>query len=64
MDNKVDYVLTEPNPLKPTDAAPQNDAARYHKWVNDGHIILLYMDYTANQTAKSLVDTRWPREDR
>ncbi|KAK9921150.1 hypothetical protein M0R45_029673 [Rubus argutus] len=54
MDNKVDYVLlTEPKPPKPTYATPQNDAACYHKWIYDGHILLLYMD----QTAKSLVDT-------
>ncbi|KAK9910362.1 hypothetical protein M0R45_034328 [Rubus argutus] len=53
MDNKVDYVLTEPKPPKPTDATPQNNATRYYKWVYDWHILLLYMD----QTAKSLVDT-------
>ncbi|KAK9932894.1 hypothetical protein M0R45_020115 [Rubus argutus] len=58
MDNKFDYILTEP---KPTDVTPKNDVAYYHTRVSDDftarHIILVYLDYATNQTTKSLVDT-------
>lgn len=44
-----------PTPPKPTDATPQNNAARYHKWVNNDftiwHIIIVYLDYNTSQTA-------------
>ncbi|XP_062018184.1 uncharacterized protein LOC133734579 [Rosa rugosa] len=59
VDNKVNYVLTDPKP-------PENDVARHQKWIHDDfiarHLIMgtlndhVYMCYETHETAKSLMD--------